>query len=60
VNIWHNTAISNGNIAKKLAQFFIIPNNQLNVSWHNSFFLVVLAAFQPTPNPNYKNKNHTN
>ncbi|KAI5396669.1 hypothetical protein KIW84_062761 [Lathyrus oleraceus] len=41
VNIGHHAAIGNGNITKKLAQFFIVSNSQLNMPWHNSSLLVV-------------------
>ncbi|KAI5389004.1 hypothetical protein KIW84_074601 [Lathyrus oleraceus] len=34
-------AFTYANITKKLAQFFIISNSQLNMPWHNSSLLVV-------------------
>ncbi|MCI46158.1 hypothetical protein A2U01_0067398, partial [Trifolium medium] len=57
MNIRHNTTISNRNITKKLAQFFIIPYSQLYMPWHNSSFSCCpLQHFQPTLIPDVVSK----
>ena len=41
MNVGHNATVSDGDVTKKLAQFFVVPHRQLNVARHNSSLLIV-------------------
>ena len=44
MDVWENTAGSDGGAAQESVELLIVADGELNVSWHNSGLLVVLSG----------------
>lgn len=44
VNVWQNTALGDGDVAKELVQLLVIADGKLKVTWDDTCLLVVTSS----------------
>ena len=44
MDVWENTSSSDGGVAEKSGEFFIVSDSKLDVSWDDSALLVVFGS----------------
>ena len=44
MNVWKNTTLGNGDVAKKFVQLFVIADSELKMTWDDTRLLVVASG----------------
>lgn len=44
MNVWKNTTLGNGDVAKELVQLFVIADSELKMTWNDARLLVVASG----------------